>query len=56
MATAAKTARVKMLGNHLEYEAGKEYDLPLETVNQLTGIGFAVVIADKPAKEQQDAV
>lgn len=44
---AGKTARVRMLGNYQEYEAGKAYDLPLEKANALTGMGFAVIAADQ---------
>jgi hypothetical protein len=39
----AKTVKVKMLGNHLELEVGKVYDLPVDRANQLTGIGYAAI-------------
>ena len=40
----AKTARIRMLGNQWEYEVGKEYDVDLDTANNLTGMGMAVLI------------
>jgi hypothetical protein len=43
---AVKTAKVRMLGNYQELEVGQTYDLPIERANQLTGIGFAVVVED----------
>ena len=48
-----KTVRVKMLGNYDKYEVGKEYDVPIEKANQLTGIGFAVIVAaEAPAVKE----
>lgn len=49
---AAKTVRVKMLGNYQEFEVGREYDIPVERANQLAGMGFAVVVADVPAVKE----
>jgi hypothetical protein len=48
-----KTIRVRMLGNHLEYEAGKEYDLPVEKANRFTGSGFAVPAAALKKDEEE---
>lgn len=45
---AEKTTRVKMLGNYGTYEVGKEYDLPVDQANKLTGIGFAVMLPPAP--------
>lgn len=48
--------RIRMLGNHLEYEVGKEYDVDAKTANQLSGIGAAVILVDQleaaPAGEE----
>jgi hypothetical protein len=46
---AEKTARVKMLGNYGVYEVGKEYDLPVDLANQLSGMGFAASVSPAPA-------
>jgi hypothetical protein len=48
---APNTVKVKMLGNHLELEVGKVYDLPVEIANQLTGIGYAAFVGSAPAEE-----
>lgn len=47
------TVRVRMLGNIREYEVGREYDLPVQEANQLTGIGFAVAVETAPAAEEE---
>ena len=43
-----ETVRVRMKGCHLEYESGKEYDLPIALGTWLHGIGMADYI-DAPA-------
>lgn len=53
MSSKPKTARIKMLGNQWEYEVGKEYDVDLDTANNLTGMGMAVLVA--PATEEPAA-
>lgn len=47
-----ETVRVKMLGNIDILEVGKEYELDMDRANQLSGIGYAVIIARKPAVEK----
>lgn len=49
-----ETARIRMKGNHLELEVGKEYDLPLERANALTGMGMAELVAPpEPAAKEE---
>jgi hypothetical protein len=51
---ATKTVKVRMLGNFRDYEVGKDYDLPVELANQLTGIGYARLVDEKaPAVEEE---
>lgn len=51
----AKTAKVYMLGNMLELETGKIYDLPILRANALVGVGYAIMAeeAAAPAKEDE---
>ena len=53
MSSKPKTARIKMLGNQWEYEVGKEYDVDLDTANNLTGMGMAILV--EPATEEPAA-
>ena len=49
-----QTVRIKMKGNQWEFENGKEYDVDLDTANNLTGMGMAVLVEaapDEPAAE-----
>lgn len=46
-----ETARIKMLGNHREYEVGHEYDVPVDEANALSGMGLAVIVP--PAAEEE---
>jgi len=43
------TARIKMLCNRGEYENGREYDVPINVANELTGYGMATLIAHEGA-------
>lgn len=53
-----KKIRIRMLGNHLDREFGKEYDVSEETAAQLSGMGVAVILVDhlaaKPAEKEAD--
>lgn len=50
--TAGEKARIRMLGNHGDYEVDKEYEVDVDTANRLTGCGIAVLLADpEPAKD-----
>jgi hypothetical protein len=51
-----ETVRIKMLGNRREKEAGKEYDVSAAEANRLTGMGLAVMVAVKPAKEKENVI
>ena len=49
------TARIRLLGNQWEYENGQEYDVDIDTANNLTGMGMAVLIdAPAPAVEGKE--
>jgi|WetSurMetagenome_2_1015567.scaffolds.fasta_scaffold1301582_2 hypothetical protein len=47
-----KTARIRMLGCHWEYESGQEYDVDIDVANNLTGMGMAVLVESAPAIEE----
>jgi hypothetical protein len=38
--------RIRMRGNHLEYEVGREYDVAEDVANQLSGLGMATIVED----------
>lgn len=45
--------RVRFLGNHRIYDAGKEYDLSADEANEYTGLGIAVIVEPAPAGEEE---
>ena len=51
------TVKIRMLGNFDEYIVGKVYDVDMAKANQLSGMGYAVIVeAAAPAKENKDAL
>jgi hypothetical protein len=48
------TVRIRMLGNAFEYENGEEYDVAIARANQLTGLGYAVIIEAAAAPAGED--
>ncbi|MGD9938614.1 MAG: hypothetical protein AB7T74_02310 [Clostridia bacterium] len=46
-----KTIRVRMRGNHRQYDNGKTYEMTEAEANELTGLGIAVIEAAAPAEE-----
>ena len=51
------TVKIRMLGNFDEYIVGKVYDVDMAKANQLSGMGYAVIVeAAAPAKESKDGI
>lgn len=45
--------RVRFLGNHRTYDAGKEYDLSVDEANEYTGLGIAVIVEPVASGEEE---